>query len=127
VRKGVDVQAPPEVAWRMFGEVMGTWWQLATYTISKANAVDAVIEAWVGARWYERGDDGSTSDWAASSRGKLTRAWIHVRVMTDVTTGQRYTHDFPLSKAGLLEWSFIPLQVPLPIETLFRDAERSLF
>ena len=39
----------------------------------------------------------------------------------DVATARRYTEDFPLSKAGLLEWSFIALQVPLPIETLFRD------
>jgi hypothetical protein len=39
----------------------------------------------------------------------------------DVTTARRYTEDFPLSKAGLLEWNFIALQVPLPIETLFRQ------
>ncbi len=39
----------------------------------------------------------------------------------DVATARRYTDDFPLSKAGLLEWTFIALQVPLPIETLFRD------
>jgi hypothetical protein len=38
----------------------------------------------------------------------------------DVDTARRYTDDFPLSKAQLLEWSFIALQVPLPIETLFR-------
>jgi hypothetical protein len=39
----------------------------------------------------------------------------------DVATAKTYTEDFPLSKAGLLEWSFIALQVPLPIETLFRE------
>jgi hypothetical protein len=39
----------------------------------------------------------------------------------DVATARRYTDDFPLSKAGLLEWSFIALQIPLPIETLFRE------
>jgi hypothetical protein len=39
----------------------------------------------------------------------------------DVATARRYTDDFPLSKAGLLEWSFISLQVPLPVETLFRN------
>jgi hypothetical protein len=38
----------------------------------------------------------------------------------DVQTARTYTEDFPLSKAGLLEWSFIALQIPLPIETLFR-------
>jgi hypothetical protein len=39
----------------------------------------------------------------------------------DVQTARVYTDDFPLSKAGLLEWYFIALQVPLPIETLFRE------
>lgn len=40
----------------------------------------------------------------------------------DVAAARTYTDDFPLSKAGLLEWSFIALQVPLPIETLFRES-----
>ena len=39
----------------------------------------------------------------------------------DVETARIYTEDFPLTKAGLLEWSFIALQIPLPIETLFRQ------
>jgi hypothetical protein len=39
----------------------------------------------------------------------------------DVETARAYTDDFPLTKAGMLEWIFIPLQIPLPIETLFRD------
>jgi hypothetical protein len=39
----------------------------------------------------------------------------------DVKTAKTYTDDFPLSKAGLLEWTFIALQIPLPIETLFRE------
>ena len=39
----------------------------------------------------------------------------------DVATAKAYTDDFPLSNAGFLEWSFIALQVPLPIETLFRE------
>jgi uncharacterized protein YndB with AHSA1/START domain len=63
VRKVLSVKAPPEIAWRVFTEKMGTWWPLATYKIGKANAVDAVIEPRVGGRWYERGDDGSTCDW----------------------------------------------------------------
>ena len=63
VRKVIDVQAPREVAWRVFTEKMGTWWPLAMYKIGKAPAVDVVIEPRVGGRWYERGDDGTTCDW----------------------------------------------------------------
>jgi hypothetical protein len=37
-----------------------------------------------------------------------------------VEAARRYTDDFPLTKAGFLEWFFIPLMVPLPIERLFR-------
>src|SRR5262245_14424576 len=36
-----------------------------------------------------------------------------------VADAKRYTDDFPLTKAGLIEWFFIPVQVPLPIEVLF--------
>ena len=37
-----------------------------------------------------------------------------------VEDARRYTDDFPLSKRGFLEWFFIPLMVPVPIESLFR-------
>src|SRR5262249_14249894 len=63
VRKVVDVKAPPEIAWRVFTEMIGSWWPLASYKIGKARAVDAVIEPRVGGRWYEQGEDGSTCDW----------------------------------------------------------------
>jgi len=65
VRKMINVQAPPAVAWRVFTEQMATWWPLAVYKIGKAAAVDAIIEPRVGGRWYERGDDGSTCDWGS--------------------------------------------------------------
>ena len=32
---------------------------------------------------------------------------------------QRYVADFPLSKAGLLEWSYVACGAPLPLEFLF--------
>ena len=38
-----------------------------------------------------------------------------------VDDARRYTEAFPLSKAGFLEWFFIPLIAPLPIESLFRS------
>jgi uncharacterized protein YndB with AHSA1/START domain len=65
VRKTINVEAAQEVAWRVFTEKMGTWWPLAYYKIGKANALDAVIEPHVGGRWYERGDDGSISQWGS--------------------------------------------------------------
>ena len=38
-----------------------------------------------------------------------------------VEAAQRYTDDFPLTRAGFLEWFFIPVIAPLPIESLFRS------
>jgi hypothetical protein len=35
-----------------------------------------------------------------------------------VEDARRYVDDFPLSKAGYLEWFYIPLQAPLPLEEL---------
>lgn len=65
VRKSIGVNAPQDVAWRVFTERIGAWWPLADSKIGKVNAVDAVIEPRVGGRWYERGEDGSTCDWGS--------------------------------------------------------------
>src|SRR5215468_2820493 len=87
VRKTMNVDAPPAVAWSVFTEQMGTWWPLAVYKIGKANAVDAVIEPRVGGRWYERGEDGSTCDWgrvlAWNPHSKLVLSW-------DITADWQY-------------------------------------
>lgn len=90
VRKVVNVQAPPEVAWRVFTKQMGQWWPLAMYKIGKANAVDAIIEPQVEGRWYERGDDGSTCDWGSvlswEPPTRLVLSW-------DITADWQYDPD----------------------------------
>jgi hypothetical protein len=68
LRKVVSVKVPPERAWRVFTEKMGTWWLLAIrpcmiYKVGKAKAADVVIEPHAGGRWYDRGDNGSTYEW----------------------------------------------------------------
>jgi len=39
--------------------------------------------------------------------------------LESVEQAKRYIDDFPLTKAGLLEWHFIALDAPLPLEYLF--------
>lgn len=39
-----------------------------------------------------------------------------------VDLARRYVADFPLSKAGLLEWEFIAVMAPLPLENLYDPA-----
>jgi hypothetical protein len=80
VRKVVNVWAPQVVAWRVFTEKMGAWWELAYYKIGKANAVDAVIEPRAGGRWCERGENGSTCQWGSvlvwEPHSRLILSWI---------------------------------------------------
>jgi len=40
--------------------------------------------------------------------------------LDSVAEARRYLDDFPLTRAGHLEWFLIPLMAPLPIESLFR-------
>lgn len=87
VRKRVIVDAPRDVAWKVFTEEMGSWWPLAVYKIGRANAVDAIIEPRVGGRWYESGEDGSTCDWgrvlAWEPHSRLVLSW-------DITADWQY-------------------------------------
>lgn len=39
--------------------------------------------------------------------------------LASVAAAKRYLDDFPLTKAGFLEWFCIPLMAPLPLESLF--------
>lgn len=101
VRKSVQVQAPQQVAWRVFTEQMGTWWPLAHYKIGQAKAVDAIVEPKVGGRWYELGDDGSTCQWGSvlawEPHSRLLLSW-------DITANWRYD---PTLKTEI-ELRFIP-------------------
>ena len=87
VRKVMSVKAPPEIAWRVFTEKMGTWWPLGVYKIGKVSAVDAVIEPRVGGRWYERGEDGSICCWGSvlawEPTSRLVLSW-------DITADWQY-------------------------------------
>jgi hypothetical protein len=44
---------------------------------------------------------------------------IIVFELDSVEAVKRYTDDFPLTKAGLLEWHFLAFDAPLPLEYLF--------
>jgi hypothetical protein len=43
---------------------------------------------------------------------------IIVFEVASVEEARRYVADFPLSKAGYLEWYYLPLQAPLPLEAV---------
>ncbi len=101
VRKSVRVQAPREVAWRVFTEQMGAWWPLEHYKIGQAKAVDAVVEPRLGGRWYEVGEDGSTCQWGSvlawEPHSRLLLSW-------DITADWQYDPDLKTE----IELRFIP-------------------
>ena len=50
-------------------------------------------------------------------RGPTKPGVIIVFELDSVDEVKRYVADFPMTKAGYLEWFYIPLQAPLPIES----------
>jgi uncharacterized protein YndB with AHSA1/START domain len=79
VKKQIFVKATPQRAFDVFTREMDTWWPLATHHISKIDAKNAVIEPFVGGRWFERGIDDSECDWgkvlAWDPPARLVLAW----------------------------------------------------
>lgn len=79
VRRTIVVSVPPERAFRVFTEEMGSWWPLDTHHTNPAGAVTAVVEPRAGGRWFERAADSSEADWgrvlAWEPPERLVLAW----------------------------------------------------
>jgi uncharacterized protein YndB with AHSA1/START domain len=63
IRKAVEVNCPPEHAFRVFVEQIGSWWPLATKSVGLDDAVTLVIEPRLGGRVYERVRSGEEHEW----------------------------------------------------------------
>jgi uncharacterized protein YndB with AHSA1/START domain len=63
VRRSIEVAVPPERAFAVFTDGIGSWWPLDRYTIGSGPAETAVVEPREGGRWYERAADGTECDW----------------------------------------------------------------
>jgi uncharacterized protein YndB with AHSA1/START domain len=101
VRKSVEVGVAPERAWAVFTEEMGTWWPLATHSISAEGETTPdgiVVEGRVGGTIYETiGEDrrtwGTVVEWDPPTR--LSVEWA---VTTTATT--RWTATFTRTVVG---------------------------
>jgi uncharacterized protein YndB with AHSA1/START domain len=101
VVKSVDVQVPIGRAWAVFTEAMGSWWPLATHSISheQGGVPDGVVvEGHVGGAIYETiGDDrrtwGTIAEWEPPRR--LGVDWA---VSPGVTT--HWTATFSATPSG---------------------------
>ncbi|GJG85220.1 hypothetical protein tb265_04010 [Gemmatimonadetes bacterium T265] len=65
VRQTIHVPVDPARAFDLFTTHLRDWWDsLLSVNPMRAPIADVVLEPRVGGRWYERGTDGSTCDWA---------------------------------------------------------------
>jgi uncharacterized protein YndB with AHSA1/START domain len=62
VSRTVTVAAPPERAFAVFTDGFDTWWP-RSHSIAEAELAEATLEPRLGGRWYERGADGSETEW----------------------------------------------------------------
>jgi uncharacterized protein YndB with AHSA1/START domain len=58
VRKSIEVDAPPALAFEVFVSRIGLWWP-KSHHIGAADPETFLIEPRAGGRWFERGVDGS--------------------------------------------------------------------
>jgi uncharacterized protein YndB with AHSA1/START domain len=63
IRKSIRVDCPPEDAFRVFTEGIGSWWPLASKSVGLEDAVGLVIEPQAGGRVYERVRSGDEHEW----------------------------------------------------------------
>jgi uncharacterized protein YndB with AHSA1/START domain len=63
IRKTIEVKAPIDRAFRIFADRMGEWWHKDHSIAKHTRQADVIVEPRAGGRWYEKGEDGSESQW----------------------------------------------------------------
>jgi uncharacterized protein YndB with AHSA1/START domain len=78
VRKSLVVAADVQRSFQVFTDRMGNWWP-KSHSVGTSPTVAVIIEPRTGGRWYERGEDGSESEWGKvldwAPPGRLVLAW----------------------------------------------------
>jgi uncharacterized protein YndB with AHSA1/START domain len=63
IRKSVTVHVPVDTAFHVFTAELGSWWPLATKSVSQEEAETVVVEPGAGRRVYERARSGEEHLW----------------------------------------------------------------
>jgi uncharacterized protein YndB with AHSA1/START domain len=78
VRKSLVVNADVHRSFKVFTNCMGSWWPRSK-SVGSSPQADVVVEPRAGGRWYERGQDGSESEWGKvlhwEPPARLVLAW----------------------------------------------------
>jgi DNA-binding transcriptional ArsR family regulator len=101
VAKTVRVNAPAAVAFEVF--IDQQWWPVATHHLAQPAGIEAILEPFAGGRWYERGADGTETDWGTV----LVWQPPHRLVLT-FQVSARWAYEDDPDRAAQIEVTFTP-------------------
>lgn len=101
VTKSVSVEAPLAVAFSVFVEQR--WWPVTTHHIAPTPGVAAVLEPFVGGRWYERDAAGIETDWG------VVQVWQPpYRLVVTWQVNPQWTYEADPMQGSEIEVTFTP-------------------
>jgi DNA-binding transcriptional ArsR family regulator/uncharacterized protein YndB with AHSA1/START domain len=101
VTTSVIVEAVPTRAFELFID-QERWWPIATHHMAEQPGETAVLEPFVGGRWYERARDGRETDW-----GTVLAFEPPHRILLTWQMSADWTHDPDPERASEIEVTFL--------------------
>ena len=78
------------------------WWPIATHDIAEPAGESAVLEPFVGGRWYERSGDGNETDW-----GRVLAFDLPCRILLTWLVGSDWNFQPDPARASEIEIGFL--------------------
>lgn len=102
VTKSIVVDVRPTRAFAFFLD-QERWWPIATHHMAEPPGETAVLEPFVGGRWYERARDGSETDW-----GTVLAFEPPHRILLSWRMSADWTYEPDPDRASEIEVTFLP-------------------
>jgi DNA-binding transcriptional ArsR family regulator/uncharacterized protein YndB with AHSA1/START domain len=102
VTKSIVVDVRPTRAFAFFLD-QERWWPITTHHMAEPPGETAVLEPFVGGRWYERARDGSETDWGTVLAFEPPR-----RILLSWRMSAEWTYEPDPDRASEIEVTFLP-------------------
>jgi DNA-binding transcriptional ArsR family regulator/uncharacterized protein YndB with AHSA1/START domain len=102
VSKSILVDVPPARAFELFID-QERWWPIESHHIAEPAGEAAVLEPFVGGRWYERAADGGETDW-----GHVLAFEPPHRILLTWRMSADWTYEPDPSRGSEIEVTFVP-------------------
>jgi DNA-binding transcriptional ArsR family regulator/uncharacterized protein YndB with AHSA1/START domain len=102
VTKSIVVDVRPTRAFAFFLD-QESWWPITTHHMAKPAGETAVLEPFVGGRWYERAHDGSETDW-----GRVLAFEPPHRILLSWQMSADWNYEPDPDRASQIEVTFLP-------------------